>query len=902
VAGADGPGGPVEEFCAGLRRLRETSGIDMTTAARRLKVSRQHLYAVLGGQLKRPPDWDKVVRPLVEVCTGGDQAAVGQWRARHALLVQVWEELRRQDRSRPAAVAVPAGVRDSLPPDTAAFAGRDRELALITAAVTRAAGVSGAGGGVVAIQAVEGMPGVGKTALAVHAAHLLAGRFPDRRLFIDLHGHTPGRDPVTAGEALAVLLAATGEEPRGLPGDDEERAALWRDRMAGQRSLVVLDNAASSAQVGPLLPGSGSCLVLVTSRRRLADLPGAVTPVLVEILPPDQAARMFTRLAPGAASWDPASVAELMELAGHLPLAISLLARVHARHPAWQPGDLIAETRARLLTLSAEHASVAAAFDVSWAHLEPGQQRFLACLGLHPGTTADAYAAAALAGVPLEDATRLLDELHGEGLLSETGYRRYGMHDLIRRYAAGRAAAAMPGAEREQAVARLLDYYQHTAAMADAWLPRHAPAAFIREPAELPFAVPEFSGNDQALGWARAERASMLACLDHVERTGQHARVVALTAGMASLLRLDGPWTDAIARQADAVRAARQLGDLRGEASALGSLGDVRAATGDHAAAARDLQASLSICCDIDDRAGQARALATLAEVRWLADDYPAAAQAAKQALGIFSDLSDRLGQARVLRILGKVQWSTSDFPAAVRDLEASLHICRDLGEEIEQVSALNALGVIWHYTGDYLAATRVLEASLSICRDHGSRRGEANALHSLGAVQCCLGDYVTAAQHLEASLSICRDLGDTMGQAGALLYLGGVRRQAGDYLGAAQALEVALGVFRDRGDRGGETAALNEAGALEHAQGENDRAAALHRQALDVAQQIASTWDEAHALAGLGRCDDDTTQAETSLRSALEIFTRTGAAAEATRVRAELDALTQIGPGTSQT
>jgi DNA-binding SARP family transcriptional activator len=783
-------------------------------------------------------------------------------------------------------------VRSSLPLDTAAFTGRDAELALVSSAVAQVGQTSG---GIVAILALSGMPGVGKTALAVHAAHLLASRFPDRRLFVDLHGHTPGREPVTADEALGVLLAEVGEDRRSLPEGAEAKAALWRDRMAGQRSLVVLDNAASSAQVAPLLPGNGGCLVLVTSRRRLADLPGVVIPVLVEVLPPDQAARMFTRLSPGAASWEPAQVAELVRLAGHLPLAISLLARVHARHPAWRADDLIGETRARLLTLSAEHASVAAAFDVSWAHLGPRQQSFLACLGLHPGATVDAWAAAALAEVPLEEAERLLDGLHGEGLVTETGHRRYGMHDLIRRYAIGRAEAAMSDAEREQAVGRLLDYYQHTAAMADAWLPRHAPPMVSRESAEPLLAVPELLSSEQALAWARAERTSVLACLDYAARTGQHARVVALTAGMAALLRLDGPWTEAIAHHADAVLAARELGDVLGEARALGSLGDVRAATGDHAAAARDVVASLDICCDLGDRAGQARALATLAEVRWLADDYPAAAQAAKEALSISRDLGDRASQARNLRILGNVNWAISDFSAAVQNLEASLDIYRDLGEEIEQVSALNALGVIWNYTGDYLAANRVLEASLRICREQGSRRGQANALHSLGAVHSYLGDYLAAAQYLEESLSICHDLGDTMGQAGALLYLSRVRRQAGDYLGAAQAVEAALDVFRDHGDRGGEAEALNETGALAHAQGENDRAAVLHRQALDLAREIDSTWDEAHALAGLGRCADDTVQAEDSLRRALEIFQRTGAVGEAARVGAELDTLAQI-------
>ena len=191
------------------------------------------------------------------------------------------------------------GVPFSLPPDTAGFTGRGRELGQITAAVTSAAGA----GGVVAVRAISGMPGAGKTALAVHAAHLLREEFADRQLFVSLHAHTPGHEPVRPEDALAGLLAATGVDPRFLPAGLDERAAMWRDKMAGQRALLVLDNAADSGQVAPLLPGAAGCLVLVTSRRHLGDLPGVVTPVLLDVLPPGEAQEMFTRLAPRAADF-----------------------------------------------------------------------------------------------------------------------------------------------------------------------------------------------------------------------------------------------------------------------------------------------------------------------------------------------------------------------------------------------------------------------------------------------------------------------------------------------------------------------------------------------------------------------------------------------------------------------
>ncbi len=337
-------------------------------------------------------------------------------------------------RGRPAAAGnvvprpLPGGIAATrtLPSDIALFTGREPEIESILAAVPG----TGAGGAV-DICAIDGMAGIGKTALAVHVAHRLAHRFPDGQVFLQLHGHTPGHQPVDPADALASLLQASGIAAQYIPDGLEPRAWLWRDRLAGRRILLVLDNAASTGQVAPLLPGNGGCLVLVTSRRHLGDLPGAVTSVLLDVLAPARAAEMFTRLAPRAAS-RPGEVAEVVRLAGFLPLAISLLARLFARHQSWTLADLAAETRASLLTLAAEHDSVAAAFEVSYQHLDPALQRMFRLLGLHPGTTTDGYAAAALAATSVGQATGLLDGLHREGLLTETGHRRYGMHDLRR--------------------------------------------------------------------------------------------------------------------------------------------------------------------------------------------------------------------------------------------------------------------------------------------------------------------------------------------------------------------------------------------------------------------------------------------------------------------------------------
>jgi tetratricopeptide (TPR) repeat protein/transcriptional regulator with XRE-family HTH domain len=778
-------------------------------------------------------------------------------------------------------------VRYSLPPDTAAFTGRSAELDRITAAVASVARV----GGVVAVGAIDGMPGVGKTALAVRVAHLLSDRFPGRQLFIDLHAHTPGREPVEPQDALAGLLTAAGVEPRFLPADLDGRASMWRDRMAGQRALLVLDNASSSLQVAPLLPGGGDCLVLVTSRRHLADLPGLVVPVMLDVLPVDQAAEMFTRLAPRAAD-DPAGVGEVVRLAGFLPLAVSLLARVFARHPSWTLADLAADTRASLLTVTAEHGSIAAAFELSYRHLNPAQQRLFRLLGLHPGGAVDGYAAAALADVSPAEAGGLLDGLHREGLLTETGYRRYGMHDLLRRYARERAAAD-PGTDPDGVLGRLFDYYQHTAALAQDRLalqtrPGSAPAGSAP-------AAPPVLDDRQALAWTRAERDSLLACLDHVTRAGQHARVIALTAALAELLRRDGPWAEAITRHGTALDSARQVGDRPGQAAALSNLGAVRCQMGDFGGATADLEEALASYRVLGGRLGQANALCELGIVRSLADDYPGAARDLERALEIYRDLGDQLGQASALRNLGIVLRSTSDFRGAVGHLEEALGIYRDLGHRLGQAPVLVYLGTLRRETGDSQGAVGDLEEALAIYRDVGGRLGQANALLCLGAARRERGDFRGAVGDLAEALAIYRDLDSRFGQATALMYLGVARREMRDYGDAARDLGEALAIYHDLGDRGNAVEALNEAGTLHRLSGQPGEAEAYHQQALELARAIGSAWDEANALAGLGRCaavGGHPTQAEALLRQAHEIFQRIGSA-EAPAVLAELNALT---------
>jgi len=690
----------------------------------------------------------------------------------------------------PRAGGVAATMR-ALPRDIASFTGRQRELAEL---VNTAAGP----GGVVGIHAIGGMAGVGKTAFAVHAAHQLADRFPAGQIFLSLHGHTPGQQPVDPADALASLLLTARVPAAQIPPGVEARMAMWRDRLAGRQLLLVLDDAASSEQVRPLLPGTGSSLVLITSRRHLTALEDA-TAISLDILPPDEAAALLVRLAarPGLGPADP-PVAKITRLCGSLPLAIGMVARQLHHHPAWSAAGWAAELAAavdRLELMATENVSVAAAFDLSYADLAPGLQRLFRRLGLHPGPDIDAYAAAALDGTDLTAARRGLEALYDQYLLAESAPGRYRMHDLIREHA--RALAGRLDHDRDGVTARLLHYYQHAAARAEALLARQARITPVPPAGAIPAAAPALADREQALAWARAERANLLACLDHATGTGQYARIIALTAGLAGLLRRDGPWTDAIARHTAAIQAARHLGDRLGQAGALNDLGDVRRLTGDHPAADQALEQALDIYRDLGDRLGQANALSDLGVVRSATGDYPAAAQAYEQALDIYRDLGDRLGQAGALRYLGLARWATGDYPAADQALKQALGIYRDLGDRLGQANALSNLGAVRRLTGDYPAAARDLEQALRIYRDLGDRGGEAEALNERGTLHQVSRELAQAEGCHQQALDLARLIGSSWDEAHALAGLGRCALADGHTATAADMLGRALEVFQ---------------------------------------------------------------------------------------------------------
>jgi DNA-binding SARP family transcriptional activator len=793
-----------------------------------------------------------------------------------------------QDYEPEAAVGrVLAVIPRQLPPAAGRFTGRAEELRILSELSARI----GQAGDTVVISAIGGMAGVGKTTLAVHWAHQVADRFPDGQLFIDLHGYTQASEPRSAGEVLEAFLRALGVALRRIPEDVEERAALFRQRLAGTRTLILLDNAISEGQVRPLLPGAPGCLVLITSRRRLKGLDDAYV-LALDVLPQADALELLRAVAgPERAAAEDPLLAEIVELCGRLPLALRIAGALLRHRPAWSPehlAGLLRGQRHRIRMLSDGERDLGAVLDLSYRSLTPAQQSLFRSLGLLPGPDLDAYAAAALTGTDPADAAFLLEALVDQNLLIQHVPGRYRPHDLIRLHAKA-LTGQDPAHDRHSAFGRLLEYYQHTAGRADALIAR-APRAAPDSPALAH--TPLLPDPDAARAWLRTERPNLLAAARYTISHAYGEYAIALLAGLSTLLRADGPWIEAIYLYGAAAATAESLGDLPGQASALTLRGDLRALTGNLPDAIRDLEKALQICRGLGDRLGQANALTRLGDVRGLTGNFQDAVRDLDQALQLYRDLGERHGQANALGLLGERRRVAGDLPGAVRNLEEALQLFREVDDRHGQANALSRLGDVRRIAGDFLHAIRDLEGALKLFRDLGERNGQAYVLTWLGEMRRVAGDFPNAISNLEQALHLFRELGEPLGQAGALTWLGRARLSAGDRDGAARHLEEALGLSRRLGARGGEAWTLNHYAAVFIAASDFARARALYQDALHLARQTRQLDDEALALEGIGECYLRTADTESGiayLRQALEIFERTAMKPDTGRVRASL-------------
>jgi DNA-binding SARP family transcriptional activator len=752
---------------------------------------------------------------------------------------------------RPASAPADGGAPHHLPAAPGYFVGRHSELDLLTGPPGQPADT--ATGGTVVISAIDGMAGIGKTALVAHAAHRLADRFPDGQLFLDLHGYTKGVAPREPGQALEWLLRALGVPAGRIPEDAEARAALYRQRLTDTRTLIVLDNALNEAQVRPLLPGAPGSLVLVTSRRRLKGLDDARI-VTLDVLPEaDAVVLLRAMIAPAHAEAGDPELAEIVHLCGRLPLAVRIAGALLRNRPAWSLEHLtrlLRNQRSRVSALSDGERDLGAVFNLSYTGLDERQRLLFRRLGLVPGPDTDAYAAAALLSAEPQVAAGLLEALVDHNLLIEHAPGRYRLHDLIRIHAYS-LAVHDPADEHTAALDRLLHYYAHTAQSASVLIAHH-PRSAPEGPA--PAHAPALTGSDAARAWLRTERENLEAALIHARQSSLDAHAVALAWGLAEITRTDGPLTGALELHRIAVATAQRHGWPAAHAAALTDLALTRRQTG----------------------------------------DYPGSAEATSRALEIFRTIGDPRGEAIALTTLGSARHLTGDLAGAALALDRALEIYRATGDRHGEAYALVNRGNTRSMAGDLSGAADTLTEALEIFRAIGPPVGQAGALANLGDVRRLAGDLSGAADALTQALDIYRAAGDRHRQASALTMLGNVRRMTGDPSGAVDAVARALEIYREMRSRGNEAWALNHYASAVAATGDTSRALGVYQQALAMNRELNKTDDEAVSLEGLGECHLTAGRAETSatcLKQALELYERVGMARDAERVRARLGA-----------
>ncbi|WP_230420864.1 AfsR/SARP family transcriptional regulator [Actinomadura soli] len=748
--------------------------------------------------------------------------------------------------------------RHFLPRDITDFTGRTSELERLFSALPVAEDAAKA----VVISAIDGMAGIGKTALAVHAAHTLTDRYPDAQIFIDLDAHTADREPLSPASALDRLLHALQVPREKIPEGAEERSALWRAELAGRKALVVLDNAASAAQVRPLLPGTPDCLVLVTSRRRLADLEAAHT-LSLDVLPLGDATALFTRIAGDAhALVDPQAVREVVRLCGYLPLAIRIAAARLRTRPVWSVTHLIERLhheRRRLTELAVGDRDVAAVFALSYHYLTGDQRRLFRLLGLHPGADFDTYTAAALADLTLDEADRLVEQLVDFHLLEQRTACRYRFHELLRLHAVHLADGEASETERHAALSREFDHFRHTAGLAmdtvacsDRFYRSSIPASTTPAPA--------FADEEQAIAWLETERHNMVAVAVHAAEHGWPSHVADLSNTLWCYFEHRGSHEEALSLYTYALTAARGTGDCDLESHALHYLG-----------------------LFYRHRGRNDEALAHY-----------------EQALTLAEDTGNRILRGRVLADLGSTSWHLGLGNEALTRYQQALKAARETGDFVLQAKALEGLGSVHRAHGRYDRAVTHYEQALTLARDTGDVRRPPLVLSGLGGVYGQLGRYEEAFEHLRQALDLAHTTASRLYEGSALCEVAGVYSRVGRYEAAFEHFRQALDLARAIANRPLEDEALNGLGETARRAGDQNRALTHHQEALSLAGEIGDPYGRARALDGLAHAHHDLghhRQAIENWQQALAAYTDLHLP-EADKVRALLD---ELRPDTTQ-
>jgi tetratricopeptide (TPR) repeat protein len=715
-------------------------------------------------------------------------------------------------------VALPHGVPD--------FVGRGAELDRLLAAVD---------GTPAPVLLIDGMAGVGKTTLALHAAHLLADRYPDGSLYLDLHGHSPSRGALEPAAALGALLRDLGTPGEQIPEAVEDRERAWRSELADRRALVLLDNVLDSRQLRPLLPGGERCLVLATSRRRLSGMEAASTLSLETMPGPDALALLATSA--GSTLGDPLAAAEVVELCGRLPVAIRLAGSRLRQRPDWTVRTLaerLSAVRQRLPELGAGD-EVAAAFTLSYQQLRPDQQRLFRLLGLLPGPDIDAYAAAELAALPLRDAERILEELLDVHLLIQRVADRYTFHDLLREHAQQTALADEPDPARAQAHRRLLDYQLVTAAtVAHRRYPDerlHGELPVEHPPAELP----PLADEAQARAWLEIERPNLVAAVEWAADHGLPTHAWQLAQAMYRFLFSAGYTDDWMATCERAAAAAREAGDALGEAISLIDVAPAYMHVGRADQMLTALERAIEVSRAAGNRWAQAKALGGSAPAFLRRGDYREAIARASQAGELFAEIGDRRSQASTLTNLGYAQRALGHTDEAFATFRRGLELSRAVGDRTNEGRLLDNIGYTLLRVGQYEESASYHRQAVDLYVQTGDRWGEAGAQDNLGIALVRLHRYDEAATHVERGLALMRAVGYIGGEAGALSSLGELYRETDRPAESLAHHQRALEIVAPIGERYQQARALDGIG---------------HAQAmLDNVPAARAAWTESLAL-----------------------------------------------------
>ncbi len=715
-----------------------------------------------------------------------------------------------------AVVAGHAPIPAQLPAAIREFTGRGQELGALDDAAYSCAGAA-------EVIAISGTAGVGKTALVLHWAHRARAAFGDGQLFADLRGFAD-IPPLRPVQVLARFLQAMGVPSDQIPTEIDAAASLYRSVIADRRMLVVLDNARNADHVRPLLPGTPGCLTIVTSRDRLTGLVAGESArcLHLDVLTPDEAVGLLGQLVGARVQRDRGAAGRLAELCAHLPLAI----RIAAAHLAGTPEVSIGQYVDALCAgdvLSAveiagdERMAARRAFQRSYAALHHESRRIFRLIGLAPGPTVTVDTAAALAGIAASAAEAGLRHLTEASLLEsriagQAGADRLHQHDLLRRFAAERAADDEGPAERSAAIARLMTFYvQRVGAAARAVYPH-----LLRLPA-ICEGQQEFGDSEGALSWLDAEHENLVTAVQHCAEHGPTRLALLLADGMRGYLShrmLGADWhavasaaLDAATREADeaamaaaqlslallhhrhshpslaahhaglALAHARRAGWRDGELAALGSQGNIYRQSGRRAEAIATMHDILDATEDATEDATDesARLLpvraATLGNlgILYAETDQPDRAEHFhRQALRAYESLGAIGGQALALTNLAETRCAQG-YPGEARELiQRALELHRRTGERGAEAESLRILAEAELSAGDLGAAEAAATQALALICQAERRRHEADILVTLGSIQHAEGDSRTAAATLRQALALAKQLGDPRCEARA--------------------------------------------------------------------------------------------------------------------------------------